>query len=306
MSARPKDSSNRFFYLVMFLLVSGVLLAWFFLHPNSPWVDRHEYVVLYDELGTLQPGDGVVVNGLKKGRVKDLQFVQDGPIRATLEVLAVVDIPENSQFRVANIGLMGKRIIDIRLGQSKTMLSPGDTVRGSTDYGMTRMGHQVRSFLGELADAKNTLEKTLNETILDSANQKAVGRTIRGVKQLDTKLGTMVRQSLASLDTLEQGLSVMAGAIEEVQNQNEPNLEKIQANFRQMGEDLEQLKANAEVLQNQLLQVQDNFQNGQNTASLLVHSKDFHQKLQEAVDHGYVLYRKLGASGLDLNVDIFD
>jgi len=127
------------YYSIIFSLALLLFGSWFFFHPNSPWHSRNHYVVAFEEIGSLKVGNAVNVNGLPKGYVEKFELT-DSCVWTKIAVLSRVKIPMNSEFRLVNVGLMGERVVDITLGDSKKYYANNALVKGHFDAGSTTVG----------------------------------------------------------------------------------------------------------------------------------------------------------------------
>jgi ABC-type transporter Mla subunit MlaD len=66
--------ANLFPFIVFMILVSACVFGWYFYHPSSPYHARYSFVVSYQEIGTLSPGNRVVVRGIAKGQILKVEL----------------------------------------------------------------------------------------------------------------------------------------------------------------------------------------------------------------------------------------
>ena len=89
----------------VFLVISCGVAAYLF-HPASPHFKRYTFVVRYETIGTLSPGNLVRVRGIAKGEIVDVKLTEEA-VYVTAKVLADTKIPVNSEFRLVTAGQFG-------------------------------------------------------------------------------------------------------------------------------------------------------------------------------------------------------
>ena len=211
-SRRIKE--NLFPFIVFVIIVASCSAAWFFLHPSSPYHKRISFVVSFDTVGTLSPGNRVEVRGIPRGQITKVELTDDA-VFVSVEVLADTRIPRNSEFRLITAGLMGEREMCILTGDSQELVHEGDTLMGRFDEGMAGFGKKIGAImedLGELKDSVRTVMDSLSDgqagAQLDRVSKKA-RRVVRTTKvnvngwkaQVDSLLNEC-DQSLSKTHTL--------------------------------------------------------------------------------------------------------
>ena len=152
---------NLFPFIVFAIIVASCSAAWFFFHPSSPFHERYTFVVSYDAIGTLSPGNLVKVRGIPCGQITKVQLTDDA-VFVTVEVLAETIIPKNSEFRLITAGLMGEREMCVLTGDSKELVHQGDTLIGHFDQGMSGFGKKVGAIMADLAELKDSARSVMD------------------------------------------------------------------------------------------------------------------------------------------------
>src|SRR5215471_4321741 len=71
----------------------------------------------FEEVGNLSEGDPVMVRGVRKGAVTAIQLLDQG-VRVQFEIDKSVTLHPDAQLRVANIGFMGEKFLDLVPGSA--------------------------------------------------------------------------------------------------------------------------------------------------------------------------------------------
>jgi len=303
---KKSKKSPVLFYTIVFFGVLSLFGLWFFLHPNSPWHSRHIYKVSFEEIGNLQVGDQVNVSGMLKGYVKDFSLT-DSCVWVDIAVLEGVSIPKDSKFRIANAGLMGERVIEILLGNSRDYHSPGARIKGYFDIGSTDIGNLVVDILDETNAIAGILAKTA-DTLFSDKRMEDYKRIGKKATQLGNRIFGIVnsaeKKALSSVDSLVMAKDQVAAIIEGMNSDFDgivKNIDDFEKNFAKLEKSLEYLKKNISAIAEKL-------ESGNNTISLALdekHNGELRIQMKKLSEDAEKLMEKIKRRGLDLNVDIF-
>ncbi|MCF0216314.1 MAG: MCE family protein [Fibrobacteraceae bacterium] len=168
--------------IIFLTVLVGCCAAWYFLHPSSPYHPRYSFVVKFDAVGTLSPGNRVEVRGIKKGEIMAVELSDDA-VYVTARVLADTKIPVNSAYRLITSGLMGERELCVLTGDAKELIADGDTVVGHYDEGTSGIGKSLSAIIEDLDSMK-----VLIASFIDSVTVGSDGKQIEVVLNKGKKL----------------------------------------------------------------------------------------------------------------------
>ncbi|MFW5813002.1 MAG: MlaD family protein [Fibrobacterota bacterium] len=220
--------------IALFILVTGVL----WLKEVSLASKMVTYTVIFPQVGTLQEGDPVQVNGVKKGTVARIRLRGD-EVAAVLNLEKTVKLTDSTQIRVINIGLLGERGLGIKLtskGNQVPFNTKEDTtfLSGKFDTGISEAMGMLGTVLTEVEtlakDVTMIMESTVGDTAFLNMFHTMVGR-------LDTI--TVVAQNLVSkneplLNRSMNNLSDASSDLKSLMDRNSGNLDTIIANGEQL------------------------------------------------------------------------
>lgn len=291
-------------FIIFLLLLSSCCGAWFFLHPSSPYHKRTRFVVSYDAVGTLSPGNRVDVRGISRGEILKVELTEDA-VYVTAEVLASTQIPKNSEFRLINSGLMGEREMCILTGDSKDLVQDGDTLVGKYDEGMSGVGKKLVAIMGNMNEIKDSVR-----SVMDSI---AVGQAGLQLKRVTKKAGQVVHLTKvnvnkwksdvsALLDECDRSLGSAKQALDVLADRGASKIHEINSlmdRTQQLLEKVNELKGQSEGIVRKLAEKD-------NTASLfLAPDSGFNQELDRLLVDVDSLLQDIKKNGLDINIDIF-
>jgi phospholipid/cholesterol/gamma-HCH transport system substrate-binding protein len=303
---KTRENSRWLFYSLVILSLAFLFSLWFFLHPNSPWHSRTAYKIAFEEIGNLKKGDPVSVNGLTKGYVKDFELT-DSCVWAEIAVLSKVKIPVGSKFRVVNAGLMGERVIDIELGESKNYYKSGMHITGSFDIGSTTIGNLALDILNEAKDIADVLTDVADTLFSEEKikEYKRLGQKANSFGNRASRLvNTAEKSALASIDSLVMAKDRMTGIIDSIK----PNLDGVAENADELLKILVNLKESLEDIKNSISAVAEKLESDDNTISLALNKGqhgDLRLQMKKISEDAEKLMKKINKDGLDLNVDFF-
>ena len=174
-----KIKKNFVACLIFLIIVVSCGLAIYYYHPSSPYHKRYTFVVKYETIGTLSPGNLVRVRGIAMGEIVDVKLT-DEAVYVSARVLAEAKIPVNSEFRLVTAGLMGEREMSIITGNSSKLVADGDTVSGLYDEGTSGISKNLAEVFKDIGDIK--------QTITDFCDSITVGETGKRLDRVGKKL----------------------------------------------------------------------------------------------------------------------
>jgi phospholipid/cholesterol/gamma-HCH transport system substrate-binding protein len=293
------------YYSVVFSAVLFLISLWFFLHPNSPWHSRNHYVIAFKEIGDLKVGNTVNVNGLPKGYVEKLELT-DSCVWTKIAVLSTVKIPRDSRLHLANVGLMGERIIEITLGNAKRYYANNTRIDGNFDMGSTTVGVLTIDVLKEAGDITGIISSIV-DTIFSEQRMEDYKKLGEKGKKLGNKISRFAssaeRSAQASIDSLVEAKDKITEIIDKIK----PNLDGVFENIDSLSENFANLEKSLETVKNNIASIAEKLESGENTASLTLDKKqngDLRREMLKISGDAERLMEKIKKNGMDLNVTI--
>jgi len=296
--------NNLFPFIVFMILVVGCVLGWYYFHPSSPYFERYRFVVSYQAIGTLSPGNHVIVRGIQAGKILDVELTDDA-VFVTVEVLSMAKISRHSEFRLINAGLMGEREMCVLTADDDDWVVDGDTVSGTYDDGIAGVGAVFLDALKDLDEMKQAILAFKDSVTIGSSGKK-MGRIVKKGKRLLNSGKSLVDDSRDQVQgiishgesTLEKLRSTLDGASE----RGNISVEK----GRALLDRTDSLLSRLDSLKGQSDALVEKLSATDNTAGLVFSGRG---KLFSELDRLSLdidrLISDIKKSGLKLNVDIF-
>ncbi len=290
--------------LALFILVSGVL----WLKEVSIMRRMVNYTVLFPNVGALQIGDPVKVNGVKMGSVASIAL-EGTLVRVVMRVEHTVNVSDSAVVTVQNIGLMGERNVMIQLVEGGSVYLPDKqrdpevpVLHGYFDSGIAEAMGMVGTVLGEVRVLVHNVQTIIDNTVGDTAFV-AFFHTV--VSRLDTisaiAEGLVVRNQgriNESLDNVRQATTTIRRLLDD----NRDNINTLLANGSELSTQAVRIAADVESLSVSLQGIVQTVERGEGTLGMLVEDEQFSRELRETVAKIDTLASDVQSNGLKLRI----
>lgn len=156
----------------------------------------------------LKTGNQIKYSGVAVGRVTDMEVTSKG-VTLTMEIAEDTEIPDDSEFALANDGILGDKFIQVTPGRSTKYLKDGDTVYGD---GQSEIDKTMKQATQLMAEANKTLE-SINNVIGDDQTQ------------------TSLRNALRTTEVIANNTASLTGQMNAMVADNQDNLQAITSNM---------------------------------------------------------------------------
>lgn len=189
----------------------------------------NRYYAVYQDIGGLVVSNAVNIKGYKVGQVRSIKydFKSSMPFVVELAINKDIKLPKGTVFVLADDGLMGGKIIDIRLGNSSEYITASDTIDTEVAGNILSELSSFMPRISAIVDNLDSLTANVNSLVSDPKLKKTLGSlsstmdnlnsTIHQLKQSSSTLpATMnhLNSIVANLDTKIEQLDVNAMMIQ--------------------------------------------------------------------------------------------
>ena len=299
-----KIKQNILAIFVFLVIVVSCGLAAYFYHPASPYHKRYTFVVKYETIGTLSPGNFVRVRGIVKGEIVDVKLAEDA-VYVTARVLADTKIPVNSEFRLVTAGLMGEREMSVITGNSSKLVAEGDTVSGLYDEGTAGISKNLAIVFKDLEEIK-----LISVAFIDTMTNGEIGQRVGHVTK---KAGKFVRMTKADVLKWKSLVNGLLDDCHEIAGKLERSLQEISDRGGEAATKANELldrvhgvmdHANA-LKEKSVALIQSIDERDGSIAILKNHSSEINEEVDRLKKNFDAMIDGVKKSGLKLNVDIF-
>lgn len=289
-----------FVLLSVFILLFGV----YFLKEATPGQKSDTYYVYFSQVSTLQTGDPVKVNGVKAGKVEDIQL--DGTrVKVTANLDRGVRIPKDSEVRIQNIGLMGERQIGILLGASPEAIPPGGQMAGQLDAGIA----EAMGIVGEVFVEAETLVKSLR-SIMDSTVGKpefvsTFNGLVRQTEDVSRRLGVFLEDIDPKVKSSLNNLESASSQVRFILKEQEAPVRAIIQNGQEVSSRLKDVVDKADRVADEMNRLLARANSENSTLGAMLGDSTFYVELRSTLNSADSLFRQIEKKGLDVNLNLF-
>lgn len=279
----------------VFMLVVLAILAFFILRIEDIRIGRGEsktVTAVVDSAAGLNKGSDVRVAGVPIGKVLGIRLRPDGKAEVSMELDKNVQLHGNAFAKIANLGLLGEKYVEIDPGSSTAPVMTGEHVelRGGQVPSIDDVTAQVSAVA---ADVK-AITESLRGVMAGPRGQQRLEDIAENIRQVTTQMREMLATNRASIDVtlanarivseqlrrevprLADSLDSVARSLGGTVGENREDLRQIVENLRSLSADLRTTTQNMNAITGQV-------KSGEGTLGKLVYNDDAHERLTKAL-----------------------
>lgn len=289
--------------IIFTILAVSCVGAWYFLHPSSPYHPRYSFVVSYQAIGTLSPGNPVEVRGIRAGEITKVELTEDA-VYVTARVYSTVKIPVNSEFRLINSGLMGEREMCILSGDSEQFISDGDTLVGRFDEGTSGVFKNLTEAFDDLTTIRDTLKALIEELTEGESGQqiqRVMNKGQKIVRTTKSDVESWIGDADKLLGDLDNSLNEVKGVLNGAIEKGGPKVDPLKAYVDRVDALLKQVKGSSD----RIHAVMGKFAEKNTVGLVLQPEGELKKSIEKILKDTDALFDDIRKNSLKLNVDIF-
>ncbi|BDW93790.1 MULTISPECIES: MlaD family protein [Flagellimonas] len=217
------------------IVVAGIIAFIFGLSylKSSPLFENNKtFYAVYDNVGGLQPGTQVSINGYNVGNVTSIKFKDSsGKLLVTISINNEFEFSENSVAELFDTGIIGGKGVQIvPVFDQAPMAKSGDTLKSQIKPGLTELVQQ------KLTPLQMKVEGAVShaDSLLMNVNQILDDPTKNKLQETIVSLNELVRAFKGSADNL----NVLLENNKTQLDSSLKNVSKITSNFSQLSDSL--------------------------------------------------------------------
>ena len=219
---------NKEFKIGFFAIVSLIALLFGvnYLKGINILNDNSDFYAVYENIGGLQVGSPVLVNGYKVGMVSNIDLLtkQNQNLLVTISLDKEFDMAKNTVCKIVNQDLMGTKGIALMLGDADELVTGGDTLISGIE------GSLQDEVNAQILPLKNKAEELIGS--IDSLMM-----IVTAVLNKDTR--DNLRNSLSSLDKTFELMSQTMVKVDSMVDINDDRIAKVVKNLESITSNLE-------------------------------------------------------------------
>lgn len=203
----------------MFALITLGALYWGinFLKGHDLFTTDNTYYATYDQVNGIQKSSAIVIKGFKVGVISDITYDPQKSDKIVLHfnIKNKFRIPENSSARIYSDGLLGGKAVEIELGDSKTYLSNGDTLRSFREKDIFDIAGSEFEYLKQRLNVMaNDITETLEafNTLL-SDNSENIKATLTNLSEISGNLNRLIQTEEADIRNIVDNMNAFSASL---------------------------------------------------------------------------------------------
>ena len=219
---------NKEFKIGFFALTSIIALVFGvnYLKGINILNDNRDFYAVYENIGGLQVGSPVMVNGYKVGMVSNIYLLteQNQSLLVTISLDKEFDIAINTVCKIVNQDLMGTKGVSLLLGDADDLVRSGDTLISGIE------GSLQDEVNAQILPLKNKAEELIGS--IDSVMMIVTAVLNKGTRD-------NLRNSLSSLDKTFELMSYTMVKVDSMIDINDERIAKVVKNLESITSNLE-------------------------------------------------------------------
>ena len=293
-----------FILVALVILIAGVL----WLKEISVSSKMVSYSVLFPNVGTLQIGDPVMVNGVTKGSVKRI-YLRGNEVAVILDVEQTVTLTDSCNYSVQNIGLMGERGIGIMISQAGNVITANthkDTtfLRGNFDTGIAEALGMMGTVLEEVQVLAGNVAAIVENTVGDSAFISLFKVLVARLDTISDVTQSLLVKNRPLIDKSIKNVSTASADLKQLLDKNSGHIDAIMANGHSLSTYSLSIAAKVETLTVSVQNVLDQMENGEGTLGMLMKDEQFYRDLKKTIANLDTLVNEVQDDALKLRIKL--
>jgi phospholipid/cholesterol/gamma-HCH transport system substrate-binding protein len=278
------------------MLIALAVLGYFILKIEDLDLNRsggtREIKARFDDVAGLEDESAVRIAGVRKGHVTNVKALPDGTAEVTMEIDDDIPIHSDATARIANLGLLGEKYVELDPGTQKAPVQNAESivVRGSAPASFDDVTSQVSA----IAEDVKAITASLRTVMAGPAGQQRLDQIVGNVQAITAEVRALIAANRSNVDAtmantreitahLRVEIPRLADSIERVANQLGGTVGENRSEVREIVTNLRGLSADLRVTADNLNAVSGQVRSGEGTVGKLLYSDEAHQKLTAAL-----------------------
>lgn len=243
--------------------------------------------VVFDSVAGLDEKSAVRVAGVRVGKVAKISLLPDGRARVTLEVDEGVQLRQGATARVANLGLLGEKYVELEPGQPGTAPIPENaTLPGQTVPSFDDLTAQVSA----IADDVKAVTGSMRAALGGPEGAQRLDEIVINIHEVTERLRTILANNEGNVnataenlrkitDDLRVEIPRIAASIDRVANSLGGTVTENREDVRTLVQNLKTLSADLKTTTENLNDITGQVRSGEGTVGKLLYSDEAHDRL---------------------------
>ena len=279
------------------MLIALAVLGYFVLRIEDISLSRsrttREVKAQFSDVAGLDDESAVRIAGVRKGHVTDIKVMPNGEAVVTMEVDDDVPLHANASAKVANLGLLGEKYIELDPGSptQPVLSSKGSiTLPGTQPASFDDVTDQVKA----IADDVKAITESLRAVAGGPAGQQRLDEIVANVHAITAETRMLIAANRSNVDAtlnntriitehLRQEIPRLADSIDRVAAQMGGTIGDNREDVRVVVQNLRGLSSDLRTTADNLNAITGKVKSGEGTVGKLFYSDEAHDKLTSAL-----------------------
>lgn len=279
------------------MLIALAVLGYFVLRIEDISLSRsrttRDVKATFEDVAGLDDESAVRIAGVRKGHVKDIRVLPNGQAVVTMEVDDDVPLHANAHAKIANLGLLGEKYIELDPGTPDSPVLPATgivTLRGSEPASFDQVTDQVAA----IAEDVKAITSSLRAVTAGQAGQQRLDDIVENVHLITAEVRALIVANRTNVDAtlantraitehLRAEIPRLATSIDQVAQQLSGTVGENREDLRDVVQNLRGLSADLRVTADNLNGITGQMRSGEGTMGKLLYSDEAHERLTSAL-----------------------
>jgi phospholipid/cholesterol/gamma-HCH transport system substrate-binding protein len=279
------------------MLLALAVLGYFILKIEDIDVGRsagkRTVEVVFDDVAGLDEKSAVRIAGVRKGVVRGIKVMPDGKARVTLEIDDDVPLHSDASAKIANLGLLGEKYVEIDPGSQQAPVAAQGVIRlqGTQPSSFDDVTDQVSA----IAEDVKAITSSLRQVMGTPTGQQRLDAIVMNVESITSQVRALIEANRSNVDAtmantreitahLRNEIPRLANSIEAVANQIRGTVGENRSEVRELVTNLRTLSSDLRTTADNLNSITGQVKSGEGTVGKLLYSDEAHGRLTGALE----------------------
>ncbi len=262
--------------------------------------ERYPRVIHFISTSGLEPGARVLVSGVNKGKVDDIDLYPDR-VEVRIQLDKEVILYTDTKIYIDTPELMGGKVISIHPGFSGIHAPLDEPLIGSPGVGISElmaMASEMRDDVQVLLINLNTTLVTINETFGTPEVRKNLQSSLANLNQASKKLDNLLGKSSPKIANAISQLDSSAQRVHSILKDHDQAIGKTIDNFAEVSEEVK-------FLITELKDITSTINNQEGSVGKLIYNPGLYNHLDSTLIHLDSLIIKFNREGIKTHISLF-
>lgn len=248
----------------------------------------------FDNVAGLDEKSAVRIAGVRKGKVDKIEVLPNGKARVTMKIDDDVPLHANSVAKVANLGLLGEKYIELDPGTPTAPILQGNELKLSQPGTENASIDQVTNQISAIATDVKAITESLRNVMAGPAGQQRLNDIVENVRIVTAQMRELIAANRSNVDAtmanarliseqLKNEIPRLANSIDKVAGEIGSTVGENRQDVREVVENLKGLSRDLKTTTDNLNAITGQVKSGEGTVGKLIYSDEAHEKLTAAL-----------------------